>query len=200
LDPARNVNIDLLPSLKLADGSTWTMDQAYKTNRDWVARTAELRFGATPREVTGEPTGPNSDAMGRVWEGVSNPGAEDPTVTGNTLLSGRPYQGTFVITVPGYTADLQRQSVFLSASTSPTPDTNIPLLEGTSTVHDVRLAYGAQNATVENSYTAITYRTAAGGFIVDPPDPTPRVLRFAILYVPGDTKFIPDNLRGKSGK
>ena len=80
------------------------------------------------------------------------------------------------------------------------PPTNIPLLEGTSTVHDVRLAYGAQNATVENSYTAITYRTAAGGFIVDPPDPTPRVLRFAILYVPGDTKFIPDNLRGKSGK
>jgi hypothetical protein len=105
-----------------------------------------------------------------------------------------------VITVPGFTADLQRQSVFLSASTSPTPDTNIPLLEGVSTVHDVRLAYGAQNATVENSYTAITYRTAAGGFIVDPPDPTPRVLRFAILYVPGDTKFIPDNLRGKSGK
>jgi hypothetical protein len=200
LDPGRYVNIELLPSLELADGSTWTMPLAYKANRDWVARTAELRFGATSREVTGEPTGPNSDAMGRVWEGINNPGALDPTVTGNTLLSGRPYQGTFVITVPGYAADLQRQSVFLSASTSPTPDTNIPLLEGTSTVHDVRLAYGAQNATVENSYTAITYRTAAGGFIVDPPDPTPRVLRFAILYVPGDTKFIPDNLRGKSGK
>ncbi len=199
-DPGRYVNIDLLPELELADGTIWRMPDGYKTNRDWVARKVNLPFGATPREVTAEPTGANSDAMGRVWEGVSNPGAEDPTVTGNTLLSGRPYQGTFVITVPGYTADLQRQSVFLSASTSPTPDTNIPLLEGTSTVHDVRLAYGAQNATVENSYTAITYRTAAGGFIVDPPDPTPRVLRFAILYVPGDTKFIPDNLRGKSGK
>ncbi|MGB5037670.1 MAG: hypothetical protein WBQ66_13745, partial [Blastocatellia bacterium] len=200
LDPARNVNIDLLPSLKLADGSTWTMDQAYKTNRDWVARTVELRFGATPRDVTGEPTGPNSDAMGRVWEGVNNPGAEDPTVTSNVLLSGRPYQGTFVITVPGYTADLQRQGVLLAATLSPTPMTDIPLLEGVSTVHDVRLAYGAQTASVENSYTAITYRTAAGGFIVDPPDPTPRVLRFAILYVPGDTKFIPGNLREKSGK
>lgn len=199
-DPARYVNIDLLPSLELADGSTWTMPGDYKTNRDWVARTTPLLFGSEMRQITGEPTGANSDAMGRVWEGLNNPGAEDPTVTGNTLLSGRPYQGTFVITVPGYTADLQNQSVFLSASTAPTPNTNIPLLEGTSTVHDMRLAYGAQNATVENSYTAITYRTASGGFIVDPPDPTPRVLRFAILYVPGDTKFIPDNVRGKSGK
>ena len=122
------------------------------------------------------------------------------TVTGNTLLSGRPRQGTFVITVPGYTAGLQRQSVFLQASSAATPTTDIPLLEGVSTVHDVQLAYGARTATVENSYTAITYRTAAGGFIVDPPDPTPRILRFAILYVPGDTKCIPDNVRGKSGK
>ena len=121
-------------------------------------------------------------------------------MTGNTLLSGRPHQGTFVITVPGYTADLQRQTVFLEPSSAPTPMTDIRLLEGVSTVHDVRLAYGARSATVENSYTAITYRTAAGGFIVDPPDPTPRILRFAILYVPGDTKFIPDNVRGTSGK
>ncbi|MBK6426379.1 MAG: hypothetical protein IPF82_09340 [Blastocatellia bacterium] len=83
-----------------ADGSTWTMNRTYKPNRDWVARTVELRFGSNTREVTGEPTGANSDAVGRVWEGVSNPGAEDPTVTGNALLSGRPYQGTFVITVP----------------------------------------------------------------------------------------------------
>lgn len=105
-----------------------------------------------------------------------------------------------MITVPGFTADLQRQSVFISGSNSPTPNTNIHLLEGVSTVHDVRLAYGAQTRSVENSYTAITYRTAAGGFIVDPPDPTPRVLRFAILYVPGDTKFIPDDVKGKSGK
>lgn len=199
-DPARYVNIDLVPSLELADGTIWTMSGDYKTNRDWVARTIRLDAGTGEREVTGEPTGANSDAMGRVWEGVSNPGAEDPMVTGNSLLTGRPYQGTFVITVPGYTADLQNQSVFLSASTAPTPNTNIPLLEGVSTVHDVRLAYGARTGTVENSYTAITYRTASGGFIVDPPDPTPRVLRFAILYVPGDTKFIPDNVRGKSGK
>lgn len=199
-DPARYVNIDLVPHLELADGTIWTMDPAYKANRDWVARTISLDAGTGDREVTGEPTGANSDAMGRVWEGVSNPGVEDPTVTGNSLLTGRPYQGTFVITVPGYTADLQGQSVFLSASNSPTPNTNITLLEGVSTVHDVRLAYGARTGTVENSYTAITYRTASGGFIVDPPDPTPRVLRFAILYVPGDTKFIPDNVRGKRGK
>ena len=199
-DPSRYVNIDLVPSLELADGSTWTMARTYMTNRDWVARTISLDAGTGDREVTGEPTGANSDAVGRVWEGVSNPGVDDPTVTGNSLLSGRPYQGTFVITVPGYTADLQGQSVFLSASNSPTPNTNITLLEGVSTVHDVRLAYGARTGTVENSYTAITYRTASGGFIVDPPDPTPRVLRFAILYVPGDTKFIPDNVRGKSGK
>jgi hypothetical protein len=199
-DPARYVNIDLVPSLELADGTIWNMDPVYKANRDWVARTTSLDAGTGDREVTGEPTGANSDAMGRVWEGASNPGAEDPTVTGNTLLSGRPYQGTFVITVPGFTADLQGQSVFLTASTSPTPNTNITLLEGVSTVHDVRLAYGARTGTVENSYTAITYRTASGGFIVDPPDPTPRVLRFAILYVPGDTKFIPDNVGEKSGK
>lgn len=199
-DPARFVNIDLLPSLKLADGSTWTMPPDHKANRDWVARTVEMQVGGTQREVTGEPTGPNSDAMGRVWEGVSNPGMDDPQVTGNTLLTGRPFQGTFSITVPGYTADLRNQSVFLQSSSAPGPMTNIPLLEGTSTVHDVRLAYGPVSGTVENSYTAITYRTAAGGFIVDPPDPTPRVLRYAILYVPGDTKFIPDNVRDKSGK
>lgn len=36
-DPVRFVNIDLLPSLVLADGSTWTMDNTYKANRDWVA-------------------------------------------------------------------------------------------------------------------------------------------------------------------
>ncbi len=100
-DPTRFVNIPLLPTLELADGSTWIMPETYKPNRDWVARTVDLRFGSNTREVTGEPTGANSDAVGRVWEGVSNPGAEDPTVTGNALLSGRPYQGTFVITVPG---------------------------------------------------------------------------------------------------
>ena len=199
-DPTRFVEIPLLPSLRLADGTTWTMDPTYKPNRNWVAQKVQLDFGAERREVTGEPTGANSDALGRVWEGINNPGAEDPQVTGNALLSGRPHQGTFVITVPGYTADLQRQTVFLEPSSAPSPMTDIPLLEGVSTVHDVRLAYGARSATVENSYTAITYRTAAGGFIVDPPDPTPRILRFALFYVPADTKFIPDNVRGTSGK
>ena len=81
-DPARYVDIDLLPSLRLADGTTWTMDPTYKPNRNWVAQKVQLDFGAERREVTGEPTGEptgaNSNALGRVLEGINNPGAEDP--------------------------------------------------------------------------------------------------------------------------
>lgn len=201
-DPRRFVDPDLLPSVTLPNGTTWTMDRAYKANREWVANTTTLRFGATDREVTSEPTGANSDANGRVWNGADNPGSFPPEVTENVLLSGRPYQGTFKITVPAYTADLRRGSVFFdpAAIAATTAMTDVTLLEGTSTVHGMTVAYGSNSKTVENSYTAIVYRTAAGSIIVDPPDPTPRVLRYAIMYVPGDSKFIPDNVRESGGK
>ncbi len=165
---------------------------------NWFARTVSVDdTDGVATDVTADPRMPTT-IIGRIWARQTGDTRPDPSIVGETLIQ----QSTFRVEVPGFVDDLSGQGIFIYPTQPPTPDTLIRLLNGVAYRKELTLTLGQDSASVQNSFNTFTQPIGPSANAPIPPSggPTPIVLRFALLYVPGDTKFLPNVVEGVEGK
>jgi len=187
---ALNTPSTLSGALLLPDGTTLPLDVA---DDSWKAEKVPIRDASgSDVDVAGVPKYPTS-TIGRRWGG--GPGG-NASITAETIVA----ESTFEITVRGYADDLSGRWVFVYPASPPTPDTNIRLLGGVASLRDLRVSFGIDSGVTRNAFYQLTAPAGPGVEIPVPPDdPEPVALRYAILYVPGDTVYLPEEVDDGTG-
>jgi hypothetical protein len=177
-------------SIQLPDGSVKTLDVSEPS---FIAQRVTItNSSGTEVEVAGVPKYPTS-TIGRRWGGGVGSNA---SVIAETVIA----DTAFEIAVRGYADDLSGRGVFVYPATPPTPDTNIKVLGGVASLRDLTVSFGFTSGVTTNGYYFLTAPAGPGIEIPVPPeDPEPVALRYAILYVPGDTVYLPEEVDDGSG-
>lgn len=168
--------------IALEDGSTQNIVLA---NNGWAANYVSASYLGRGFTVTADP----DISLGGVSKAriVGDPGNGifPPSVFSEIIDDGT----TFAATVGGFSDDMHNGTIYAPPQgVTPSPDITITLLQGYSERRTVRLGWTPPGGIVTNANSLFNVAAGSGVPPVPPPPPTDQqLMRFAILYVPGDT-------------
>jgi hypothetical protein len=175
----------LVGALRLPNGTTVSLEVS---DSSWIAERVQITdVTGADSEIAGVPKYPSS-SIGRRWQGAPGPNAD---VTDESIVA----EGTFAITVPGFSEDLTARSIFEYPLAPQTPDISIKVLGGIASLRDLTVSFGVNSGITRNGFYLLTQPAGPGVEIPIPPEtPNPVAIRFAILYVPGDSTYIAEEV------
>jgi hypothetical protein len=179
-------------SLRMPDGTIFPLVVNVES---WKAeKVTILDASGRGTEVAGVPKWPSS-TIGRIWHRAPGDARPDASVMAESVLA----DGTFEIRVAGYSDDLAGRSVFVYPQGDTTPDTSILLLTGASFFRALTVSLGSDSGVTNNGAAQIQQPAGPNAFMPVEPGPDPVVLRYAILYVPGDTVYLAEEADAGAG-
>lgn len=181
--------------LSLPDGSTQSI---LLPNTNWVAHFTTAPYLGNPQKVTAEPDIVHGGVTKPRFWGPSPSGAFAPSLYNETIDAGT----DFAITVAGFSDDMHNGTIFAPPSgTPPTPNISITLMQGYTETRTAKVGWSAPGSVVTNSNSTVTINAGAGiPPVPPPPPPDQQLMRFAIMYVPGDSGELPDTGERHGGK